>query len=142
MPCDDISATITVVLDKEERLRYYLFEKLTCGKIIPLSQEMQAHCKGMSIDALAALRLEELVRALGVADEDSFFVLDKELDALQSAIANYRGSDPSLDLDRYKIESIEYGEETIRIRQLILEPKPAERLDSCRVLYHPRSTKP
>jgi hypothetical protein len=96
----------------------------------------------MTIDALAALRLEELVRALGVADEDSFFVLDKELDALQSAIANYRGSDPSLDLDRYKIESIEYGEETIRIRQLILEPKPATQLDSCRVLYHPRSAKP
>jgi hypothetical protein len=142
MPCDDISATITVVFDKEERLRYYLFEKLTCGKIIPLSQQLQAHCKGMSIDTLAALRLEELVRVLGVADEDSFFVLDKELDALQSAIANYRGSDPSLDLDRYKIESIEYGEETIRIRQLILEAKPVATLDSCRVLYHPRKTKP
>jgi len=138
MPCDEISAVITVVLDKDERLRYYTFEKLTCGKIIPLSQTLQAYCKGMTIDALASLRLEEMVRVLGVRDEDSFFVLDKELDALQSAIANYRGSLPGLDLERYKIESIEYGDESIRIQQVILEPKPDASIPSCRVVFKSR----
>ncbi|MFN0152349.1 MAG: hypothetical protein ACKVU1_16715 [bacterium] len=138
MPCEEISAVVTVVLDKDERLRYYTFEKITCGKIIPLSQTLQAHCKGMTLDALASLRLEELVRAFDVRDEDSFFVLDKELDALQSAVANYRGSDAGLDFERYKIESIEYGDDSIRIQQVILEPKPDAAVPSCRVVFKSR----
>ncbi len=138
MPCEEISAVVTVVLDKDERLSYYTFEKITCGKIIPLSQTLQAHCKGMTLDALASLRLEELVHTLDVRDEDAFFVLDKELDALQSAIANYRGSDLGLNFDRYKIESIEYGDDSIRIQQVILEPKPDAAVPSCRVVFKSR----
>jgi hypothetical protein len=135
MPCDDISAVITVVLDSDERLRYYLFEKITCGKIIPLSNELKARCRGLGIDEIAALRTDDLARELRIEDADARFVLDKELDALQSALANYRGSGPDLDLSRYKIESILHAPDSITITQVILEPDPAAPLASCRVLY-------
>lgn len=134
MPCDDISAVITLVLDGDERLRYYLYEKLTCGKIIPLSQRLQAHCKGMDLDAIAALDRRPLARAFAIESEDDLFVLDKELDALQSAVANYRGADASLDPRRYAIESVEWGPEGVTIRQLIREPEPDARIQSCRTL--------
>jgi hypothetical protein len=135
MPCDDTSESITVVLDARERLKYFLFEKLTCGKIVPLSGRLNALCHGMDIDALGALRLEEVVAALDVRDEETYFLVDKELDALQSAIANYVGSGLDADAARCKIESIDFGPESVTIRQLILAPKPKTRIPSCRTIY-------
>ena len=139
MPCDDISESITVVLDHDERLRYFLFEKLTCGKIVPLSGKLNDLCRGKTLDEIAALGFDEIVRTLGVADEEMYFLVDKELDALQSAVGNYRGAGPELDMARYKVESIEYGPSTITIRQVILAPKPATRIPSCRKIYGPGS---
>lgn len=139
MPCDDISEAITVVLDREERLKYFLFEKITCGKIVPLSGKLNDYCRGRTIEALAALRLDEVVTALGVADDDTFFLVDKELDALQSAIANYCGVGHESDMERYRVESIEHGPESVTIKQVILAPKPKARIASCRVLYGPSS---
>lgn len=137
MPCDEISEVITVVLDREERLRYFLFEKMTCGKIVPLSGKLNDHCRGMDLDALDALDLDAAVRSLGVSDEETFFLVEKELDALQSVVANYRGSERGFDPDRYRIESIECGEDSVTIKQVILAPKPETKIPSCRVLYKP-----
>ena len=136
MPCQDVSEIVTVVLDPSERLRYFLFEKITCGKIVPLSGKLNDFCRGMSAGEIEALRLEDVVRALGVSDDDTFFLADKELDALQSTLANYRGTG-ELDLDRYQIESIEHGPDTVTIRQVIVAPKPQTRIPSCKTIYGP-----
>ncbi len=136
MPCEDISEVVTVVFDANERLRYFLYEKITCGKIVPLSGKLNDFCRGKSADEIEALQLDEVVRAIGVDNDETFFLADKELDAIQSTIANYRGS-RELDLERYRIESIEHAPDSVTIRQVILAPKPATRIASCRKIYGP-----
>jgi hypothetical protein len=137
MPCDEISEVVTVVLDGNERLHYFLFEKITCGKIVPLSGRLNDFCRGMGLDAIDALDLDGVVRALGVADEETFFLVEKELDALQSAVANYRGAERGFDPERYKIESVEHGPDSVTIKQIVIAPKPEAAITSCRVLYKP-----
>jgi len=136
VPCEDISEVVTVVFDANERLRYFLYEKITCGKIVPLSGKLNDFCRGKSADEIEALQLDEVVRAIGVDNDETFFLADKELDAIQSTIANYRGS-RELDLERYRIESIEHAPDSVTIRQVILAPKPATRIASCRKIYGP-----
>jgi hypothetical protein len=138
MPCDDIGEVITVVLDSDERLRYFLYEKITCGKIVPLSGRLNDLCRGKSASEIDALRPDDIVGALGIEDDETAFLADKELDALQSALANYRGS-ADLDPARYRIESIEHAPDSTTIRQVILVPKPDTRIPSCRTIYGPKA---
>lgn len=140
MPCDDLSEVVTVVLDGEERLRYFLYEKLTCGKIVPLSGRLNDLCRGMTIGAIERLTVEGAAGALGLHDDESLYLVDKELDALQSALANYRGSEPGPDPDRYKVESIDYAPDGVTIRQVIVAPKPERRIPSCRTLHGPEAS--
>ncbi len=141
MPCDEISEVITVVLDPDERLRYFLFEKITCGKIVPLSGALNDLCRGMDLDAIDALDLDTVVRSLGVPDEETYFLLEKELDALQSVVANYRGAERGFDPERYKIESVERGPDSVTIKEIVVAPKPQAAIPSCRVVYKPAHPK-
>ena len=141
MPCQEISEVITVVLDGSEHLRYFLFEKITCGKIVPLSGKLNDFCQGMDLGALETLELDAVVRALAVSDEETFFLVEKELDALQSVDANYRGSERGFDPERYRIESIDYGPDSVTIKQILVAPKPEAAIPSCRVIYKPARPK-
>lgn len=133
MPCKDSSSIVKVFIDHDDRLIDFDFSKITCSKEIGGGTGYREHCLGKSIEEIFKIDFNEISRTFDLADTEDQFFLYLEWDALRTAIAQYRGCDEDIDPERYKIASINYDEDKIEIRQVILPPKDLPKLISCAV---------
>lgn len=123
MPCEDTTAEIEVIIDKEERLVSYKYEKMTCGKNIGIGELYTAFASGKAIDYLSELSFEEVLKKCDPANKDEEFLLYMEWMALREALRAYAGKDSDADPERYKIAEI-IAEEDVVIIKMIIYPPP------------------
>ncbi len=133
MPCNDTSALISVKFDNQENLLGFDFSKLTCQKTIGGSNGFLDFCKGRAMVTLVELEFQEVVNYLKVEGTEEQFLLYLEWDALRSTILHYLGKSESLDTVRYQLESIDFEEEGVEIRQVIRPPGEMPKIVSCAV---------
>src|SRR5271170_2546508 len=105
MPCSDSSSGLNIRLSLDERLVKFDFAKITCSSEIGGGKNLSQFCAGKTLEELLDLDFRMLVSALDLnTDEEAQFILDMELDALKSAIAQYLGiTYEGVDADRCKI---------------------------------------
>jgi len=131
MPCKDSTALIVVNLDAQERLAGFDFSKITCRKEIGGETGYLEYCCGKTIDELSRIEFSEVVGALNLSETEDQFFLYLEWDALRAAISQYQGQTDQIDPKRYQLESIEYGEDGVEIRQQIRPPSEMPKIVSC-----------
>lgn len=131
MPCSDSSSRIVVRIGADERLAGFDYQKITCGKAIGGDDRLERLCAGRSVDDLIELDFRTVLDAIGPADEESDFLLYLQWDALSASLRQYAGLPPGAEEDRYRIASIEAGEEGTVIRQVIRPPAAMPKIRSC-----------
>ncbi len=109
------------------------FSKLTCQKTIGGGSGFLEHCKGKNLSTLESQEFAEVAGSLGIPEGEEQFLLFLEWDALRTTIMHYLGKSDLLDTDRYQLESIDYGEEGVEIRQVIKPPSEMPKVVSCTV---------
>ena len=132
MPCKDTSAKIKVLLDAEERLLDFDYEKITCSKKIG-GTGFREYCIGRSIEEISHIDFNALLDIISFESTEDQFYLFLEWDAVRAAIAQYRGRGNELDQDRYQLASIVYDEGNVEICQITKPPKEMPKVVSCRV---------
>lgn len=133
MPCKDTSALTTVEFDRQELLVGFDFSKLTCQKTIGGDSGFLEYCRGKNLSVLENQEFSEVAGVLGIAEGEEQFLLFLEWDALRTTIMHYLGKSDLLDADRYQLESIDYCEEGVEIRQVIRPPSEMPKVVSCAV---------
>ena len=128
MPCKDVTESMMLRLDAEDRLTAYEFTKLTCGKGVGVA--------GLLTERLARLESEEIlaIDPLTFADDEEGieeFLSLKHLIAVQSTIEVYLGKAPCGPAEMCAASEISFdGEETV-IRARILVDLVTEAIKSC-----------
>lgn len=90
MPCADITETLELTLDFDERLLDFALNKRSCGQTVG-GDALLPFVKHLTIDTLRDGFLEQFVPDLDQYSEIDEFLLQKQFFALQAAIAVYRG---------------------------------------------------
>jgi NifU-like protein involved in Fe-S cluster formation len=87
MPCDDTSDLIKIVLDKNERLTDYSFQKLSCGKVIGEEKLIGQWLFGQTAAAILEIEPDEFEQKLNLEDDMKHYLALKHLIALQKGLA-------------------------------------------------------
>lgn len=123
MPCKDTASKIMVRLDRKDCLLDFDFSKITCAKKIAGSTGYEDYCRGRRIDEIFRIEFAEILRYLGLEDEEDRFFLYLEWEALRTSIAQYLGLEKDIDKERYQISSITYDADRVEICQVIRPPR-------------------
>ena len=106
MPCSDITETIEIRLDVEDRLHSYSLNKQTCGAEVGSASLLNEWVKGLLPEEIIALSPHSLVEAIPDVDSALEFLSLKHLFALQTSLLVYIGQasgDPTSDCRIAKI---------------------------------------
>ncbi|MCF6285475.1 MAG: hypothetical protein L3K26_09830 [Candidatus Hydrogenedentes bacterium] len=87
MPCSDVTEVIDVVVDSEDRLKFYSFRKRTCGQGVGVDSLLLDVLGGMDVEALLAISPESFLETWPAAEPIEEFLGLKHLIALQSSVA-------------------------------------------------------
>ena len=87
MPCNDSSASISLKIDKEEKLISFDFAKISCGRRINGDTGFHNLCHDQNLKEVLSMRFEDIIKKLQINDEENLFILYLEWDCLRSAIA-------------------------------------------------------
>ena len=120
MACDDLTSAIHVRVDLDDRLLDWDYYKVACGREINADGRLKAFCLDRPIADVVSLTLDDVSRALSIADEEERFLLFLELDALQNAAAHYLGRTTISSSGRYQMAAIAYDTDYVEIRQTIM----------------------
>jgi len=143
MPCNDSSSGLNIRLNLDERMVKFDFAKITCSREITGQTGYSNYCSGKSLDEILKQDLVTVARDLNLADDqEKQFIFHLEFEALKAGIAQYLGlDDPTIDLNRCQITSIEYTDEFIEIGQVILPPKEMPKILPCSLAGDMQETK-
>ena len=132
MPCNDTTSQISILLDNKDHLLSFEYYKATCNKEIGGSTGFLDYCVGKSIDALAELEFDVLIKVLGLSNTEKQFLLFLEWSALTAALDQYQGRwEPSKE-DRYQVATITYASDQVEIIQRVLAPLEMPKIIPCR----------
>lgn len=132
MPCNDVTETIRIVLDTNERLVSYRLRKSACDKAVGAESLLLDHLKNRSIPEIlkldpASLRLEYIAQ-----NEIEDFLRLKHLFALQMAIDTFTGGQAGGGKNAScNIVEVNYGSDGIIIEADISVDIIAERIKAC-----------
>lgn len=122
MPCEDTAAEISIVIDTNEKLLSYEYEKMTCHKDIGTEQVYRNFCIGKIIDHLSEISFEEVKRDCPVNNSEEEFLLYLEWKAIREALREYLGKEKDSDSKRYKIAEIIAEKDCTILKMIILPP--------------------
>lgn len=131
MPCGDITETIKVTLDNDNRIDSYSLSKKTCGGAIGVESLLLDHVGGLSIDQI--IRTDELSFAHTNMAEDEIeqYLKLKHFHAIRSVLNVFVGVSPGGTGDACTIAAIEYGDEYTVIDAEIKISLLADRIEPC-----------
>ncbi len=154
MPCDDVTELLELTLDTDDRVTAYALAKNTCGAKVGGQLELMSFIAGRHIDELRDRTLLQVLEAStgecwreepeggrsappkrNVINE---LMLQKQLGALQRALAVYRGVEAGGKSDAFALASIDFdGVEThivglLRVDLLTAEIQACGGCASCR----------
>ena len=75
MPCKETSSIIKVVLDTDECLKDFSFQKITCSKVVGGGIGFKEFCIGRPIAELEYLQFDEVIDQLGLQGTEDQFLL-------------------------------------------------------------------
>ncbi len=133
MPCKDSSSQCVIHLDSNEHLVDFDFSKITCSKEIGGGTGYNEYCRGMKAEKILDLDFEDISQSLKLKDSEDHFFLYLEWSALRAGIIQYLGKEPDFDPERYQIALIDYGEDGVKIRQVITPPQEMPKIIPCSV---------
>ncbi len=94
MSCKDVTETIRVVLDEDDRLKEYVFAKHSCGHGVGAESLLIGQLKGASLKELLNFSAESFLSQFPVRNELEEFLSLKHLFALQGALEVLTGKEP------------------------------------------------
>jgi len=122
MPCEDTTSSISVRIDKDDRLIDYDYEKLTCGKAVGAGKSYLEACAGIEIEKVAGLPFDDALRDCRPRGREDEFLLYLEWKAVREALRQYLGMTPDGDSGAYRIAEIISGQEGTTIEMIISPP--------------------
>ena len=131
MPCADITETLEITLDTENRLTDYKFQKRTCGFDIGSHSILLEKFRDNSLEYILALKPELFIDELNDNSEEMRFLFLKHLLAIQSVLETYRGYRKGSSDSKCVIESVGQDKNDIRIKALVKLSIPTENIVPC-----------
>ena len=134
MPCGDITETITIKLDANDKLVDYTFLKRACGGNIGQKSLVLEQLKGSSIEEITALSQTALVDMIQPTDMAEQFLIQKHLSVIQFCFDMLYGKKELHPKNMIKFYSIDYGPEGLRLEadvKLELDVKKIEPCHNC-----------
>lgn len=122
MPCEDTTSSISVRIDKDDRLVDYHYEKITCGKPVGAGKNYLEICAGVQIEEVAKLSFDDALKDCRPEGKEDEFLLYLEWKAVREALRQYLGMAPDGDSDSYKIAEIISGADETTIEMIIFPP--------------------
>lgn len=147
MPCNDVTELLELTLDADDRVTAYSLSKNTCGAPVGGRLELMSFIAGRHVDQLCDRTLLQVLEEAtgerwGGEPEGSRsgppkinfvneFMLQKQLGALQRALAVYRGAAPGGKDDAFAVASIDFDGEETRIVGLLRVDILTEEIEAC-----------
>lgn len=131
MPCSDVTESIRVVLDEEDRLREYRFAKRTCGQGIGHESLLIDQLGGRPLQELLHTTADAFLTEFPIQDEVEEFLSLKHLFAIQSALEVLTGIEPGRKNDAFAAAEIVYADEETTIEGLIYIDVVTEKIKAC-----------
>ena len=91
MPCSDSSSSMFIKLDPDEKFISFQYAKITCGSEISGGSGYSKYCSGKTLEEILKLSFQDVVKDLGVQEEENQYVIYLDLDVIRSAIVKYLG---------------------------------------------------
>lgn len=131
MPCSDVTEILEVILDGDENLLDYSFNKRTCGQGIGVANLIIDQLRGRPLNELLFITAEDFLGEFTIPDPTEEFLSLKHLFAIQGALEVYSGAESCGVNDAFAVSGIDYGENDIHIRGLISVDVVTEKIESC-----------
>jgi hypothetical protein len=87
MPCKDTSDLIKIVLDQNDCLTDYSFQKFSCGKVIGEEKLLGGKLFGQTATAILEIKLDKFDQEIDLEDDWQHYLALKHLVALQKGLA-------------------------------------------------------
>ncbi len=131
MPCKDVTELLEVVLDGEDRLKEYRFQKRTCGQGVGAESLLIDQLQGRSLEELLNKTAEEFLTEFPIFDEIEEFLSLKHLFAIQGALEVLTGREPGGKDAAFAAAGITYGENETAIQGRIAVDVITEKIQAC-----------
>ena len=131
MPCKDVTELLEVVLDGEDRLKAYKFQKRTCGQGVGAESLLIDQLEGRSLEELLNKTAEDFLTEFPIFDEIEEFLSLKHLFAVQGALEVLTGREPGGKNAAFAASEISYGEDETRIQGRIAVDVITEKIEAC-----------
>ncbi len=131
MPCKDVTELLEVVLDGEDRLKAYRFQKRTCGQGVGAESLLIDQLEGRSLEELLNKTAEDFLTEFPIPDEIEEFLSLKHLFAIQGALEVLTGQEPGGKDAAFAASGISYGDDETRIEGRIAVDVITEKIEAC-----------
>ena len=123
--CGD-ALKLTLKLDAQGRIEQAMFKTFGCASAIASSSVLTEIIKGMTLEEAAKVTNQDIVEVLGELPEEKMHCSVMGMEALQAAIADYRGEKPSEEASEDhegRVVCKCFGVTDTKIRRLVVENK-------------------
>ncbi|MED5465366.1 MAG: hypothetical protein VX699_11980 [Myxococcota bacterium] len=131
MPCSDISETIQIRLDVDERLRSYQLNKASCGAEVGSEGLLLELVEGRTIEQILGVDPGELPGHLASVDDALEFLAFKHLFALQSTLEMYTGQRSGDPTAACSVASILHDFAGVEIQGVLASAPLEEKIRAC-----------
>ena len=111
MPCSDITETIKIILDPNDRLVDYTFLKRACGGNIGQKSMLLPQLKDKTVEEIIKLSQADLIDKIKPEDKSEEFLIMKHLSVIQFCFEMHYGKKELDPKNIINIYSINYGED-------------------------------
>jgi hypothetical protein len=130
MPCEDVTEYVQLTLDAEERIESFSLRKHTCGATVG-DASLLPHVRGLAADKLRDARLADLLGDPQRPRAAEAFLLEKQLVALQAALAVYRGEASGARHSLFAVAEIAASPQGTEISGLLRVDLATEQIRAC-----------
>lgn len=131
MPCNDVTESITVVVDRRDRLHGYSFTKRTCGRGVGAHDLLSDYLAGRTVDEIASISAKQCLEELSVQATIEEFLALKHLVAVQAALDVLTGRGALVQDDFCRPAEVAFDEGLTSLRAQIRVDLIPERISAC-----------